>query len=57
MSDDKKVSFKDGWVPLEKGYMPAKGHVQNGFKPTTGQLGTPPKGGSAVTPPTDAKKS
>jgi hypothetical protein len=56
MGDDRKVLATEGRLPLEKGYVPSKVGVQDGFKPTTGHLGTPPKGGSAVNPPTSEKK-
>ena len=48
------VFIKEGYVPskLEKGYKPATpGKVEGGFIPTTGELGTPPTGGSAVAKP------
>lgn len=46
-----KVFAQDGYTVAPSN--PAT--IQNGFKPTTGQLGTPPTGGSAVTKPAPSK--
>ena len=42
-----------------RGYTPAPvkgGMAQDGFRPATGQLGTPPTQGSAVSKPAQSKK-
>ena len=51
MNDPKKIHFKDGWAPLEKGYTPKK--VQGGYVPTTATTtaANPPTGGSGAKPP------
>ena len=53
MTDKKPpATLKDGYVPLQKGYIPKGTAVQGGYIPTTSQVASPPpKGGSAVAPP------
>jgi hypothetical protein len=55
---DGKYENKSGPVPLKKGYTPAPKSptsMQDGYKPTTGTLGTPPTSGTVVAKP-PAKK-
>lgn len=56
MSDDNKVFAKDGWTVAEKGYTVAPGKVQGGYVGPTGNLGTPPTTGTAVSKPAPSKK-
>ena len=50
------ATMKDGYVPLQKGYVPKGTAVQGGYIPTTSQVASPPpKGGSAVAPPPNKK--
>lgn len=55
---DKNSGTTGKRVFLTDGYTVAPNNpkvVQNGFQPTTGQLGTPPKSGSAVSKPPASK--
>lgn len=49
-----KVYTKDGHVPFSKGHQPAR--VQGGYIPPTGNIASPPTGGSAVRPPPSSVK-
>lgn len=44
-----KVFLKEGHVPMQKGHQPSR--VQGGYIPPTGNIASPPTGGSAVKPP------
>lgn len=46
-SSGARVTSRDGYT-VKPGN---PGVINNGYKPTTGQLGTPPSGGSAVSKP------
>jgi hypothetical protein len=47
--DKPRQQFKDGHVPIKKGYEPRK--VQGGYVPTSSSaVSGPPKGGSAAMP-------
>lgn len=56
MSDKKQG--KSGPVLLTKGYTPAKTptSVQDGYRPSTGKLGSPPTTGSVISKPPMSKK-
>ncbi len=58
MSDNK--SNKSAPVHLQKGYTPAPKspiYAQDGYKPSAGQLGSPPTTGSVVSKPVEGKKN
>ena len=56
MSDGKKTIAQDGWSMAKKGYTPAPGSIQGGYVGPTGNLGTPPTTGTAVSKPAPSKK-
>lgn len=55
MTDDKKVFLKDCWTVAQKGYTVASSRIQNGYTGPTGNPGSPPTTGSAVSKPEPKK--
>lgn len=56
MTDQKKVVVNEGWKVIKKGYTVAPGEVGAGYTAPTGDLGSPPTTGTAVSKPTPEKK-
>lgn len=56
MSEDRRTPVGDGWAISQKGYTPSKSPDTFGYKPASGNLGSPPTSGSAVSKPAPEKK-